>query len=116
MKILLALILSAALVHLGTPANEQINNSDQRVKAQAVQAEAPRKEPTAISQEKAQTEQQVDTEPETVAATPEPVKAQEPAPQPLTDHQTLMKQAGIAVGDFNATDYIVTKESTWCPY
>lgn len=46
----------------------------------------------------------------------DPVAVVIPAPEPipqLTDHESLMQQAGIAQADWAATDYIVTHESTW---
>jgi hypothetical protein len=63
MRVLIAGLLSVLLVHLA-PSPTHINNSLQRTQVQAVQAEAPRKEPTALSQEKALTEQQIANEPE----------------------------------------------------
>ncbi|HJQ07955.1 MAG TPA: hypothetical protein VJ836_00575 [Candidatus Saccharimonadales bacterium] len=82
MKTVLAVILSAALIWLAPAESGQLNNSVNSAKTQAVQAEVPRKEPThQVVQEKAQTEQQVEPKPETVEATPEPVKVQELAPQ-----------------------------------
>lgn len=83
---------------------------------QAVQAETPRKESTlGNKQEKTPTEQQAVPEPETVVATPEPVKVQEPAPQPLTDHEQLMQAAGIQQSDWYAVEYIINHESSWRP-
>lgn len=85
MRILIAAILSAALLYLLPSPATQINNSDGGQKTQAVQAESPRKEITDTDnvaiKEKAQTDQQTVPKPEIAVATPEPVKATEPTPQ-----------------------------------
>lgn len=75
MKLLIAAVLTAALIWL-TPANQNIHNSTtERTKVQAVQAEAPRKEPTLPKeQEKALTKQ-------TAVVEPEAAKVETPAPQ-----------------------------------
>lgn len=97
MRILIAALLSVLIVHFaGTPAN--LNNSISGVKNQQVQAETPRKEPTAVSQEKAQTKPEAEPKPEL---------------KPLTDKEQLMQAAGISQGDWAATDYIVSHESAW---
>jgi len=100
-------LLIAALVVIGTPAN--LKNSTLRPNKQAVQAEVPRKEPTAIRQEKAPTEQQAVVEPEAV-------RVEAPVPQtPLTDHEQWMQAAGISPADWIAVDYIISHESGWRP-
>lgn len=48
--------------------------------------------------------------------TPEPVVAERPPePAPISDKQSLMQQAGIPQNEWEATDYIVSHESSWNP-
>lgn len=91
MKLIIALILTAAFLQLIPPAEQNINNlsTQDKTKVQAVQAKAPRKESTDPTlyksgigfQEKALTDQPVVDKPEEVAVTSQPVKAVEPTPQ-----------------------------------
>lgn len=115
MKLIIAAVLSAALIWFAHTPAPQLNNVNSVPKVQQVRAEAARKSPTLVSeQEKAQTKPEPVSQPEPVVATPEPVKAQEPAPQtPLTDKEQLMQAAGIPQSDWAATDYIVAHESSW---
>lgn len=93
MKIFIATLLTAALFQLVEPPAQINNSTTQDTKVQAVQAEAPRKEPTLPpEQEKALTEQQAVVEPE-VVATPEPVKVPEPAP-PVVETPQITQASG----------------------
>lgn len=81
MKLFIALILSAALVALSTPAKEQINIVNSVPKGQQVQAESPRKEITGNApQISGPSEEKAQTEPEAVSQ-PEAAKVATPAPQ-----------------------------------
>lgn len=57
--------------------------------------------------------EEVEKAPVTPATVPEPVQA--PEPVPLTEHQQLMQEAGIAESDWSAVDYIAEHESSWRP-
>lgn len=99
MKIIIAVVLSAAFIWL-QPSPLQLNNSAaQFKKTKAVQVESPRKvatDATLAVQEK------TPMEPQPVAET-----------IVLTPHESLMQQAGIPESDWNAVDYIVRHESSW---
>lgn len=93
MKLLIPVVLLSAVLFSLHPHESpaHLNNSDGRAKTLAVQAETPRKESTDTDidvaiKEKALTEQQTISKPEKqAAATQEPVKTPEPAPQPTND-------------------------------
>lgn len=101
MKILLAVLFSAALIWLtGGHSPSQLNKSTQTsTKVQTVQAKLPENKPQAtlaVAEEKAPTE-------------PLPVVE----PKQLLPHEELMQQAGIPQSDWAATSYIVEHESSW---
>lgn len=91
----IAALLSVAFVTLiDTPAKQNIKNVASETKSQQVQAQAPRKEPTLVKEEeKAPTEPEASTQPETVVATTQPVKVESaPQRQGCETYRSLVQQ------------------------
>lgn len=101
MKILITALLSAALIWLTSNAHTPVNNSEPKVVAAKIAGQAHQEVAAPVKPAK-----QVET------PAPQAPAAQ---PEPLTDKEQLMQQAGIPRADWAATDYIVTHESSWNP-
>lgn len=112
MRFVIAALLAVVLIQLAPSPERHINKTVVQEKAQAAV------KPAEVSASPALTEQApVQPQPEKqaeqpVAAAPAPTP-QPPAPTVLTDKQQLMQAAGIPERDWNAVDYIVSKESSW---
>lgn len=109
MRILVAVILSAALIGLVPKHDTPVNNLGLKA-AITKPARQVHQTVTAPAKEVKQVEtpatQTAKTQPEiTVAVTP-------PTPVPTT-HDELMAAAGIQPADYGAVDYIVSHESSW---
>lgn len=60
-----------------------------------------------LQEEKKQEEAKPELTPPPVVETP---------PQPLTQKEQWMKDAGIPENEWPAVDYVLSRESGWCPY
>lgn len=107
-RIVISVLLSAVLIwlHSTSPANQHLNNSITKQNTQTVTTVA--NETNTIKQE-----QPVTQPPEVI----EPEKQQEeqkPVVHNLSDHESLMQQAGIDQNEWAAAAYIISHESGWC--
>ena len=105
MKFIIAALLAVALIQLAPSPEQYINTTTQEPAAADVR-------PTQANQvsqpeRKAPAKQPAKSQPEKAAAKPSPT------PTVLTNKQQLMQEAGIPEADWNAVDYIVSKESSW---
>lgn len=101
LKLAAALVLSAALFWLAPNTQSKLNNLEPKA-AVTKPAGQVRPSQTAPAQEVKPVEQ------------PAPAPIQETPPvQQLSPHEELMQQAGIPQEEWQATDYIVSHESSW---
>lgn len=99
MRLLIAVLLSVALIGLHPQDLKQnINNSEEKVKV-AVKADP------------------VKTEPAKPVTSVKPVETPAPTPPapptPPTTHEGIMQAAGISPSDYGYVDYIISHESSW---
>jgi len=115
MRLLIAGLLSALFVLVGSPVNKQVEHAASvNVTTAVAKPSAPQQ--GAQPQPEKEAAKVEETKPEPPAVAPqETVKPPEPAPQPLTDHEQLMQAAGIQPSDWPAVEFIVSNESSWRP-
>lgn len=101
MKILIAMLLSAALIYLAHPAGATPVNNLETKQASTETA----KQPPSNSEHLAKPVQPVKKQ--------VPHKAKSQPEKPPTTHEELMAAAGISPKDYGAADYIISHESSW---
>lgn len=97
MRLLIAVLLSVALIGLHQDHNSHFNNSEAKVAATSSTGQVHHKV----------------TAPEVKAEQIETPAPQPPVPQTPPTKYDLMNQAGISPSDYSAVDYIITHESSW---